>query len=479
MRRLVGIPVALFVIVAVPTLVGQQPAEQTAANKAQPAPAEAKLTVRLEGGEGAGTKPTHVAVLVAGPQPAAATTLVDASGERRGTVISSPGACNQINGRSTGVGQDRWCLGLSDVAKGAELSGTVGGTGTKLTLTVTRRDPFCPWPLVVLLAGIGIAAVAALAPKGLKRFIRRVALARLLEQNREASANETIAGLDGWVAAQLAAGTDPSKVFSTIAPVVKNGPNQARTARQQLQTALSEDPLGAGNPFATGARQEAERTDHRVGDFLEESGKTRAQHPASKWRDGVLKMSANRDELEQAERDINKLIKPECRATALQALSLARVTYGRIMKPDQLTEVDAPLDALHKAINETLAKEDCRAETEDVELSQENIEMGWQNFRFRGVLRRGLPEPSEQLELGSAGLGASLIAAIVLTAIFCLLVITFAAVTVEEAVYRDNHTFAGWHDYFKLLSAALASGAAATVLGFLAYWRPDPPAAST
>jgi hypothetical protein len=58
-------------------------------------------------------------------------------------------------------------------------------------------------------------------------------------------------------------------------------------------------------------------------------------------------------------------------------------------------------------------------------------------------------------------------------------VLGFAGVTVEEAAYRDKHTFASFHDYFTLFSAALASGAAASVLSLLAYSRPDPPASTS
>ena len=40
--------------------------------------------------------------------------------------------------------------------------------------------------------------------------------------------------------------------------------------------------------------------------------------------------------------------------------------------------------------------------------------------------------------------------------------------------FEMTTAFAGFADYFALFSAALASSAATTVLGLLAYWRPAP-----
>src|SRR5512132_2666357 len=89
--RLVGIPVAAFVVVAVPVLVAQQNQEPTPTPAAQqnqpPAPAEAKLTVRLSGDDGGEGHPVHVQVLAAGQAPKEKMTkLVDASGLKTGTV---------------------------------------------------------------------------------------------------------------------------------------------------------------------------------------------------------------------------------------------------------------------------------------------------------------------------------------------------------------------------------------------------------
>jgi hypothetical protein len=58
-----------------------------------------------------------------------------------------------------------------------------------------------------------------------------------------------------------------------------------------------------------------------------------------------------------------------------------------------------------------------------------------------------------------------------LTLATCLVVLAFAGATVYEAAYDPNNTFATFPDYFKLFSAALASGAAASVIALLAYWQ--------
>jgi hypothetical protein len=466
--RLVGIPVALFVIVAVPVLVAQQ--------NDQPAPpTEAKLTVRLSGDQGGKGHPFHIRVRAAGKQPFTPSKLVDSTGLKTASVVGdAPNSCLNAEIRDVGNGHKLWCLKLSDVAEGAELSGVASGPGTKLTLTVTRRHSFVWLPLLVLIAGLIVAVVGALAPKGLRRFVRRVALARLLESNRSASADQAISGLDAWVATQLARGSDPSSVFSTIDPVVRQGPDQARSARQSLSNSLAGDPLGARHPFAVAALAEAVRTDHRAEDFLQATGKLRAEHPANEWLAGLDKMKKNLRELNAGEQTIVGKIQPGCRSAATRALNTVRVTFTRIMARDEVSDLDGPLDTLSKTIDETLADPACRLSDEEIEGTS-----WWEGIPDLEQAR-GVPATTQPLELEAPGgvqTGAML--AVVLTIGACLAVVGFAGLTVEQAAYNDKPTFASFHDYFTLFSAALASGAAAAVISLLAYWRPDPPASTS
>lgn len=61
-----------------------------------------------------------------------------------------------------------------------------------------------------------------------------------------------------------------------------------------------------------------------------------------------------------------------------------------------------------------------------------------------------------------------------LTGIALVITLAFAGATVLKAVYYTNATFSSGWDYFTLFSAALASGAAASVLSLVGYWRPTP-----
>jgi hypothetical protein len=468
--RLLGIPVALFVIVAVPVLIAQQNPE--------PAPAEAKLTVRLTGDQGGKGHPFYFRVRAEGEQPSSTSKLVDSTGLKTASVSGDAAdACSNEKTLETGTGDEPWCLKLSDVANGAEMSGVASGPGTKLTLTVTRRDAFVWGPLFVLGAGLVVAAIVALAPKGLRRLVRRVALARLLEKNREAASDKTVSGLDAWVAMQLASGAEPSAVFTAIAKVIQHGPAHAQQDRQSLRDELAGDPLGAGHPFAAGARAEANRTDHRASDFLDPTGKERTQHPAAEWLAGLKKMKANYKELNDAEREITEKIKPECQKAAMHALNIGRSAFARIKSLDAVTDLDGRLDTLSKTIDETLANPDCRlalADATDEEFEARNWLKGVGTQQIRGV-----PDETRLLQLDPAAFEKDAIFAVALTLASCLAVLVFAAVTVEEATYRDKHTFASFHDYFTLFSAALASGAAASVISLLAYWRPDPPAGTS
>jgi hypothetical protein len=88
--------------------------------------------------------------------------------------------------------------------------------------------------------------------------------------------------------------------------------------------------------------------------------------------------------------------------------------------------------------------------------------------------------PRDTLRRAAAALtGPSAIAtrsgiAVFLCSLVAVVALAYAGVAVSQAAYASKPLFHSFGDYVTLFSAALASSAAATVLGIVAYWRPAP-----
>ena len=60
-----------------------------------------------------------------------------------------------------------------------------------------------------------------------------------------------------------------------------------------------------------------------------------------------------------------------------------------------------------------------------------------------------------------------------MSALLCLAALAYAFVAVKQSAYDAKPLFHSLADYVRLFAAAAGSGAAAVVLGFLAYWQPQ------
>jgi hypothetical protein len=451
--RLLGIPAAIAIAVGVPLVIALSTSES-----AQPEPKAAALKVRLAG-ESGGSRPAFIGLDALGPPPSEKSVLVDETGVYSAIVETAKVRSNCSRPiRKTGVGDDQWCLVAHGVEAGHELTGTVTGTKTKLALTLDRKNAFLGWPLATLLFGLLVAAVVALWPSRLDALVQRVKLERLLAQGRG------IAGLGDWVGERLANGAGVEDLLKTVGRVVSHGPSEAQDARAELKRALGQANL-PDIPFKRSAQEEADRTDHRVSDFLQKDGKQRGSHPAAEAASGIEKISAYLQDLESLEDLVRTQLNPDCQKEPLLRINEARIAPQFIRKNEQLIDLDARLGAAQATYATAFSRRDCRSDS----LSEEEAMQGEEAVRgLRFDSFRITPTP---LTLADAELRGLTSIALGLTIVTCLLTLAFAGVTVHQAAYAQNNTFATFGDYFKLFSAALASGAAATVITLLGYWR--------
>jgi hypothetical protein len=465
MVRSAVVPAAVGVLVFVPLLVSETTKE------AEPPPArEATVALALD------TKsPTlvHLAANGAAPKTGKPFKLRDKTGLNTATVKAAEAAkCSDTPKRSTaaegGTAETAWCLQLSDIATGKELSGTIkgaaAGTGesTALAMTVTRRDAFWGAPLAIMVLGLLAGVVATLAPR-FKKGVQHLRLARLLSQNRKAAAGTQIEGLDGWVRDRLEEHTAVEDVAGIASGLVHEGPGRAQEARDELAGALEASPLA--NPdktqFIPAARAIASEEKLLWSDFITPEGKPK-EHPAETWTAALGQMEAHQKELDRQKARIAAL--PESsRATPEKRLREAEFEFAAIDRADGVARMDEPLDALNEAIRSAGARA-AVPRTAGAEHEEPAV--------------RGLVPPKAVEALRGAALPAALSVLAVFLVLLAALVAALAVVPVYFTGYDANPTFDSFKDYFTLGAAALASGAAGSALTVLGYWQLAAPKAA-
>jgi len=443
-------------LVALPVIVS--PAEEP------PPPAEGSLTVELVGDEG-WPRPALVALKAPGPSPKQATELRDSSGLHRGQAKPVEASrCQGEGSRSAFAKPDTdWCLELSKIPAGHELSGKVAGEKATLALTVKRRNNFIGWPLFALVVGGLTGLLGLYVPAALRNRVKSLQLEDLIDENDRAGARH-IAGLREWIRRRQGDGAGDAVILATAHGLVRNGPQQVAAARRGLHEALEQSSLPPGHDYRNAAEHEARRSDLSLDDFLDGDDKVLEATPAEHFRRGLVKLQAAAREIEFERQRIQQLLKPECRELPAAALEAAQLRFGAIDQPGEVGELEAKLGTVKDATEEALAKDECRVSVRRGAEAAES-ESG-QPVAFEAVT-------DQKLSLsGPAARTFKLSVLGALTAVCVILVLAFAYLTVKHATYDDKPTLAGFRDHFAIFSAALASGAAAAAVALLAIWDP-------
>lgn len=457
MIRSLGVPAAIAVLVAI-NAVFSPPASE------KPAPRTGALTVALE------EPATTLKVRAPAPAPDAGTEAVlrDDSGKHIGRVVST-GQCDGTPREAFPGATGEWCLRLSEIAAGHELTGTIANTAENaLTLTVNRRDGFWPLPAALLALGLAVGFLTLLVPTALKRFVRRIVLARLLRRNGDAH-QAGVQDLDGWVKRQLAKPeADPDAILVAVSEMVESGRARAVEARERLRQGLEAASLGE-HPYgqAAAAIADPEKT-NTVTDFYGEDGKRRKDHPADEWLSGLKRLLEYKREIETRAKQIDDHFDPNVDNPAKVELRQARTEFGEAASPDDVERLAPRLDELITAIQDELAKQ---------------LPADEQHRRAVGVAGtpgtlaierapRGVIDTLVPLDLSRGTLAGWTGFARLLTAAVLVLVLLYAVLSVKSSTYDAKPLFDSFNDYLALFSAALGSGVAATVVAMLGYWKP-------
>jgi hypothetical protein len=359
-----------------------------------------------------------------------------------------------------------WCLALNGIDDGRKVSGAVASSGTTLTLTVNRREPIWPWPLLAALAGLLVGALVLLVPRWLSGQVRAALLNRLLDDNDAAGQEHKVDGLREWVATQREAGAKDDALLPVLSGVIARGPPAARRARHDLAEAVRVSLLSTSHPFVEAAIATAEKRGHSLDDFLKPDGTVRDVHPAREWLTALAQLERQDTQLAVAQQEMEStLTAGECRTKPGEALTAVRAVLSTVDSPKEVEGVDEKLEAAKQAIALAQERPECR-------VRDAFFVMGGGG----GALSAPGAPPAEMLDLGTPGLPEPATASTgllqALTGVLVLLITAWALLALMQGVYEPKPAFGTTADYIALITAAIGSGAAAAVLGLVAIWNP-------
>jgi len=285
-------------------------------------------------------------------------------------------------------------------------------------------------------------------------------------------------------------------LLPTLSKIVPDGPPKIRAARKRLAAALGRITLPVASDYVQHAATEAAHTEVVAADLLDNDGAVRSTARAEEWRVGLEQLDADQRFLDDEERMIGDHLQPRCRSRPTRALHTARGYLATIETPENVAGMKDHIVLVKTAYN--AARDDPACRLLEIPETDREVTMALKAFvvcstgagraaelsgAIEQAVREGVVEPliaevhelvPDPLDLKGERLQHAFDLGKLLTAVAILVVLAFAGATVWDAAYEPKPAFADFSDYFTLYSAALASGAAAAVLGVLAYWRPAP-----
>ena len=264
---------------------------------------------------------------------------------------------------------------------------------------------------------------------------------------------------------------------------MRDGPTRAHSGREKLRRDLMRfEELGDSALYGK-ASEAATRSDHRHSDFLDKDGKL-IDHPAEKFSDGLKSLSESLHEIRRLDGVIDAL-PADKRKELKQELDDASAVLMGLVDPDDVAQVGVAVQKVRTAI----AAADPKLGEAALAAAPLRVDSSWGAnlslaFGSDALLEASRVRSAERMRSASElpdnsrrvrGLG--LMGYRILTGIAVVTVVAWALFSLWQGVYEPKPAFGSTDDYLALLVAAIASGAAGGVLGFLAIWDPYHPSA--
>lgn len=459
--RTLSASAALVVLVALPSVVSRGESKEP-----QSKPAEGALVLQLSGGDGV-SRAYLVRTKGPGAVPDRAAALHNAAGDVTATVTPTAAPCDKAVARTAfSAGTEPWCLKIESLENGAEVTGELQSDGgEKLSLTVRSRDAFWCWPFVVLILGLLAGLLALVFQPWLRRRVRELVLTRIVRANaRSRDREKRIEQLDTWVRARAADGATIESLIRDVETVTGHGPARASSARKRLRAALDAVPELREYELVQEGERIADTANH-VDDFFGSDGAAQDEHPADTRAHAVSRLAA----LDKALTDLDKALDALDTSTRVGLATIVSQTRDALKAVDQPAALDpfdgriADLrskieDALMKAAGPTGPRRASRGRPGESLLPHLDL------WRRPPIVPLGLVPPARKW-LATRALAS-------LTGLAVLVICVYAIVSIKHTAYDPKPLFDGFGDYLELFSAAVGSGAAATVLALVSDWRP-------
>jgi hypothetical protein len=341
---------------------------------------------------------------------------------------------------------------VTGMAEGRPEQGSDVGA-TKLALTLSTRDQFLGLPLLVVAAGIVLSMLVAVAGALWLPIVARNRLARVRARGRN------ITGLAARSEALLTAGRSADEVARILAPVVRHGPGRATAARASLRKALDDGPLPTKPRYGAAARNEADRSDNKIDDFLADGSPV--DHPAHRFEVGLQPMRAYYDQLAIAKKEIDEKLRPACQQGPRVSFEVAELAWSRVENPDGIAELEEKFDDARTVLDQKLAPSAQCLKPGVTSASAEEVRVK--------IGPIDVTLPAGEL-LGAVGRWGVFIALGLATIVAIAAAVLLAGLGVWLTTYEPVATFGESKDYAALGIAALGTGVIANVVAILQPW---------
>jgi hypothetical protein len=458
---IVTIGLSILLLLAVIDGLRGKPAAPPMLPQTEPAsePMEAKLTVKTESDplEQVVNKTIYLHVLVGAHERfTGVTQAVDPSGQRVATIEGIPvtGCPASAETLYTGTGSSEWCLKVSGLQDGAEMTGIIKTGDVILTIALSVRDHFLGLPLLVVILGLLLAGSWLWwTTRQLEVFVSKRYLDAEVNRNEtESDVTKKIVGLKPWVDS-LKDRYSPKSLYQMVDTMLRLGPGQARAARERLLQTLTDSRLPPGHPIKGVA--DTTVANIKVSDFYDELGKAVEVHPADKVAAMAAKARALYDRLTETSAFVEKMVPASRRPAFRQLLAYLDNRLDKVKETDALNEIEAEhVEVRQEAYRAAAATPS--PPTED--LIYEAAEAAYEGSESRPVSSAESSPFSRVL--------VSRIAIMLTVGLFSVL----GAATVASASYLPNATFGLWSDYLALFIATVAASSVSGALTALGLW---------
>jgi hypothetical protein len=312
-------------------------------------PVEASLIVHLDAPVGIGgpDSPIFLRVGAIGPPFPGTVTLRDEAGVNvaYARAIHPGSRCRRLPRhlavrdipRGAAASRHDWCLKISGLEIGSEVSGELPGSDTALTLTLAARHNFFFLPFLFTLMGGAAAVGAAFVTRWLRRYLRETHIDLLVHRNRR-SRSRRVEGLWTWVATMRRRRVPDEDLAQVVERVVEDGPERMQAARSLLNDHLRSSGIPTESPLYASARREAQRKDYAIGDFVDPNGKEK-QLPADAWVESVKRAVHLAGQIQEAEGETQRLPR-QANTELLKSLAVMRTMWAEAKDDEDLTELE-------------------------------------------------------------------------------------------------------------------------------------------